>query len=68
MREMAVAAGADPGLTEDAVRSWFTSGLVRDPAADTRLVVSSDTVVASAMRAPGGDGDRVDSFGGVLPG
>jgi mycothiol synthase len=69
MREMAVAAGADPGLTEDAVRSWFTSGLVRDPAADTRLVVNGDTIVASAMLAPPvGDGDRVDSFGGVLPG
>ncbi|HUC25366.1 MAG TPA: GNAT family N-acetyltransferase [Streptosporangiaceae bacterium] len=69
MREMAVAAGADPGLTEDAVRSWFTSGLVRDPAADTRLVVNGDAIVASAMLAPpAGDGDRVDSFGGVLPG
>ena len=69
MREMAVAADADPGLTEDAVRSWFSSGLVRDPAADTRLVVNGDTIVASAMLAPPvGDGDRVDSFGGVLPG
>jgi mycothiol synthase len=69
MREMAVAAGADPGLTEDAVRSWFTSGLVRDPAADTRLVVNGDTIVASAMLTPpAGDGARVDSFGGVLPG
>ncbi len=69
MREMAVAAGADPGITEDAVRSWFTSGLVRDPAADTRLVLDGDAVVAAAMLAPPvGDGDRVDSFGGVLPG
>jgi mycothiol synthase len=69
MRAMAVAAGADPGLTEDAVSSWFTAGLVRDPATDTRLVVSGDTIVASAVLAPpAGDGDRVDSFGGVLPG
>ncbi len=69
MREMAIAAGADPGLTEDEVRSWFTSGLVRDPAADTRLVADGDTIVAAAMLAPPvGDGDRVDSFGGVLPG
>jgi mycothiol synthase len=69
MRGIAVAAGADPGLTEDAVRAWFSSGLVRDPAADTRLVVNGDTIVASAMLAPpAGDGDRVDSFGGVLPG
>jgi hypothetical protein len=52
MRELAVAAGADPGLTEDAVRSWFTSGLVRDRAADTRLVVNGATIVASAMLAP----------------
>jgi len=69
MREMAIAAGADPGLTENEVGSWFTSGLVRDPAADTRLVASGDAIVASAMLAPPtGDGDRVDSFGGVLPG
>ncbi len=69
MREMAIAAGADPGLTEDEVRSWFTSGLIRDPAADTRLAANGDTIVASAMLAPPvGDGDRVDSFGGVLPG
>jgi ribosomal protein S18 acetylase RimI-like enzyme len=69
MREMAVAAGADPGLTEDAVRSWFASGMVRDPAVDTRLVVDGDTIIASAMlAAPVGDGDRVDCFGGVLPG
>ena len=69
MREMAIAAGADPGLTEDEVRSWFTSGLVRDPAADTRLVADGDTIVAAALLAPPvGDGDRVDSFGGVLPG
>jgi len=33
---MSRAAGADPGLTEDAVRAWFTSGVVRDPATDTR--------------------------------
>lgn len=67
---MAIAAGADPGLTEDEVRSWFTSGLVRDPDTDTRLAVDGDTIVASAMLAPpvGGVGDRVDSFGGVLPG
>jgi mycothiol synthase len=69
MREIAVAADADPGLTEHEVRSWFTSGLVRDPAADTRLIADGDTIVAAAMLAPPvGDGDRVDSFGGVLPG
>jgi mycothiol synthase len=69
MREMAVAAGADPGLTEDEVRSWFTSGQVRDPAADTRLVAHGGTIAAAALLAPPvGDGDRVDCFGGVLPG
>jgi mycothiol synthase len=68
MREMAVAAGADPGLTEESVRSWFTTGLVRDPAADTRLVIHDAVIVGAAMLAsPQGDGDRVDCFGGVLP-
>ena len=66
---MAIAAGADPGLTQDEVRSWFTTGMVRDPAADTRLVANGDTIVAAAMlEPPAGDGDRVDCFGGVLPG
>ena len=68
MREMAVAAGADPGLTEESVRSWFTTGLVRDPAADTRLVTHDAVIVGAALLAPPqGDGDRVDCFGGVLP-
>ena len=68
MREIAVAAGADPGLTEDCVRSWFSTGQVRDPATDTRLVVQDGLIVAAAMLAPPrGDGDRVDCFGGVVP-
>jgi mycothiol synthase len=68
MRAMAVAAGADPGLTEESVKSWFTTGLVRDPAADTRLVVHDAVIVAASLLAPPqGDGDRVDCFGGVLP-
>jgi mycothiol synthase len=68
MHEMAIAAGADPGITEADVRSWFTTGMVRDAAADTRLVANGDTIVAAAMLAPpAGDGDRVDCFGGVLP-
>lgn len=65
MREIAVAAGADPGLTEESVRSWFTTGLVRDPAADTRLVTDAAVIVAAVMLAPPqGDGDRVDCWAG----
>jgi mycothiol synthase len=68
MRAMATAAGHDPGLTAEYVRSWFTSGEVRDPAADTRMVSDGDAIIAAALLAPpAGDGDRVDCFGGVLP-
>ena len=68
MREIAIAAGADPGLTEESVRSWFSTGLVRDPGTDTRLVVQDGAIVAAAMLAPPrADGDRVDCFGGVMP-
>ncbi|HEY1640952.1 MAG TPA: GNAT family N-acetyltransferase [Streptosporangiaceae bacterium] len=66
---MGVAAGADPGLTEDNVRAWFTAGIVRDPGRDTRLVLAGDGQLAGAalLATPEGDGLRVDAFGGVLP-
>jgi GNAT superfamily N-acetyltransferase len=68
MINMSRAAGADAGLTEDAVRSWFTSGVVRDAATDTRLVVSDGRLAAAALlSAPADEGLRVDAFGGVLP-
>ncbi len=66
---MGVAAGADPGLTEDNVRAWFTAGIVRDPDRDTRLVLAEDGQLAGAalLATPEGEGLRVDAFGGVLP-
>jgi mycothiol synthase len=69
MTELGVAAGADPGYTSDSVRAWFSSGIVRDPAADTRLVLAGDGSLAAAalLAAPADGGRRVDAFGGVLP-
>jgi mycothiol synthase len=70
MVQLGTAAGAEPGLTADNVRAWFSGGLVRDPAADTRLVVAEDGQLAAAalLAAPADGGVRVDAFGGVLPG
>jgi mycothiol synthase len=66
--EMTVAAGGDPGLTQDSVSSWFSSGLVGDPAADTRLVLADGKLVAAALVAtPAEGGCLVEVFGGVLP-
>jgi mycothiol synthase len=68
MRAMAVAAGADPGLTVEVVRSWFAGSVVRDAAADTQLVFDHGHLAAAALLSPPADGgERVDIFGGVLP-
>jgi hypothetical protein len=56
MRAMAIAAGADPGLTVEVVRSWFTGSLVRDAAADTRLVFDNGHLAAAALLSPPADG------------
>ena len=68
MRDLAIAAGADPGLTQEAVRSWFTSGSVRDPATDTRLIFDGRVLVAATLLSPPPQGgERIDVFGGVRP-
>jgi GNAT superfamily N-acetyltransferase len=68
MRDLAISAGADPGLTVDVVKSWFANGAVRDPASDTSLVFDDGQLAAAALLSPPPpDGSRVDAFGGVLP-
>lgn len=62
------AAGGHPGYTVEEVRSFATT-LVRDPATDSRVVVTGDgAIVAGAMVATPPDGGfRVDLSGGVRP-
>jgi mycothiol synthase len=66
--DMTAAAGGDPGYTEDETRAWFSAGIVRDPAADTRLVMAGRELAGAALLGtPAAGGCRVDAFGGVLP-
>jgi GNAT superfamily N-acetyltransferase len=66
---MCASAGAPADYSDSRVAAWFGSGVVRDPAADTRLVTTDDgTVVAAALVAPPADGGtRADAWGGVRP-
>jgi ribosomal protein S18 acetylase RimI-like enzyme len=61
-------AGGHPGLTFEETRSLLTT-MVRDSAADSRLVFAPDgTLVAAALTpTPPQGGFRVDLFGGVHP-
>jgi len=60
-------AGGHPGHTRDEIESLL-AGLVRDPAADSRIVVGPDGLVAAAIVAtPPAGGFRVDVLGGVHP-
>jgi mycothiol synthase len=60
------AAGGHPGFTGEMVGEFF--GLARDPAADSRVTLSGDRVVAAAVvPTPPGGGFRVDLWGGVHP-
>jgi mycothiol synthase len=66
--DIARAAGGDPWFMIDPVAGWFTSGLIRDPLIDSRVMIADGIVVAAGMIAPPSEDEgKVDAWGGVRP-
>jgi ribosomal protein S18 acetylase RimI-like enzyme len=61
--------GIPPRTTPDEVRWWFSGGLIRDAATDSRLVLDDDgaLIAFGTVSTPPTDGYRVFLAGGVDP-